>query len=267
MATFVIGDIHANLAALKDLLAQITPQLQEDDTLVFLGDYIDRGPDARGCVDRILDLREETAARVVTLMGNHEDWLLRSLNDPTRHSWLLGMEAFDTIESYSHSVAERLRKELEEAGPRLLTERVALPYELLIEAMSREHINFFRRLHPYHRSADALCVHAGLDPSVMDVSEQSPDVLLWGDDQFPDGYLGDELVVYGHRGDALVDDTGWPRPRIGERTAGLDTISKGVLTAIRLPGMEVVQSRRHGGTSNKALHQPKRGVENAPRRP
>jgi serine/threonine protein phosphatase 1 len=247
MATFVIGDIHANLAALSDVLEQIAPRLQEDDTLVFLGDYIDRGPDSRGCVERILELRERTVAKVVTLLGNHEEWLLRSLNDSTRHSWLLGMEAFETIESYSRRAAERLREALEEAGPRLLTERVALPYELLIEAMPREHISFFVGLDLYHRTPNALCVHAGLDPSIADVTRQPREALLWGADGFPDGYLGDEVVAYGHWGDAVVDESGWPLPRIGQRTVGLDSISKGVLTAIRLPGMEVVQSRRHGG--------------------
>jgi hypothetical protein len=49
MATFVIGDIHGNLPALTDLLGQVEPLLTRDDTLVFLGDYIDRGPDSRGC--------------------------------------------------------------------------------------------------------------------------------------------------------------------------------------------------------------------------
>jgi len=247
MATFAVGDIHGNLAALNDVLEQITPLLQAHDTLVFLGDYIDRGPDARGCVEQILGLRKEPRARVVTLMGNHEEWLLRSLADPTRHSWLMGMEAFETIESYSPGAAERLREALEDAGPRLLTERVTLPYELLLEAMPAEHADFFRNLDLYHRTPDALCVHAGLDPSIADINRQSRESLLCGAEGFPDGYLGDELVVYGHWGDAILDESGWPQPRFRGRTIGLDTISKGVLTAIRLPEMKVIQSRRSEG--------------------
>jgi serine/threonine protein phosphatase 1 len=47
------------------------------DTIVFLGDYIDRGPDSRACIDATLDFRGRSAARVVCLRGNHEDWLLR----------------------------------------------------------------------------------------------------------------------------------------------------------------------------------------------
>ena len=47
MPTYAIGDIHGNLAALDDLLSRVVPELQPADTLVFLGDYIDRGPDSR----------------------------------------------------------------------------------------------------------------------------------------------------------------------------------------------------------------------------
>ena len=94
MATIAIGDIHGNAKALQDLLGQLAAELTAADTVVFLGDYIDRGPDSRGCIERILQFRAGTVAKVVTLAGNHEDWLLRSLSDPTRHSWILGMDAF-----------------------------------------------------------------------------------------------------------------------------------------------------------------------------
>jgi serine/threonine protein phosphatase 1 len=245
MATFVIGDIHGNLVALNDLLQQVTPLLGRDDTLVFLGDYLDRGPDARGCVDRILDLQRRTAANVATLLGNHEDWFLRSLRDPTRHSWLLGMEALATVRSYSTRVAEQLQAAMAEAGPHLLTERIALPYDLLREAMPAAHIEFFESLRLYHRTPEALCVHAGLDPAISDISQQPREAMLWGTDDFVEAYAGKELVVYGHRNDTIVDSSGWPQPRIGKCTIGLDTIASGVLTAIRLPEMQVIQSARY----------------------
>ena len=54
MATVAVGDIHGNLLALDDLLNKVLPTLARDDTLVFLGDYIDRGPDSRGCLERII---------------------------------------------------------------------------------------------------------------------------------------------------------------------------------------------------------------------
>ena len=57
MSTYAIGDIHGNLEALDSLLAQIEPELKTEDTVVLLGDYIDRGPNSKGCIERILQLR------------------------------------------------------------------------------------------------------------------------------------------------------------------------------------------------------------------
>jgi serine/threonine protein phosphatase 1 len=88
VATFAIGDIHGHLEALVDLLGQIVPLVQPDDTVVFLGDYVDRGPDSKGCIDAILRLKRTLPGRVVCLKGNHEDWLLATRQDHRKHSWL-----------------------------------------------------------------------------------------------------------------------------------------------------------------------------------
>ncbi len=68
MSTIAIGDIHGNLHALDDLLTRVTTELGSDDTVAFLGDYIDRGPDSKGCIERILDFRRTSKARVVALL-------------------------------------------------------------------------------------------------------------------------------------------------------------------------------------------------------
>lgn len=244
MATVAIGDIHGNRRALDDLLLKMQPELQAEDTVVFLGDYIDRGPDAKGCIDRILEFRAAVSATVVTLLGNHEDWLLRSLTDPTRHSWVLGMEAFDTIASYSRTAALELRAALEAAGPRLLAERVRLPYELFFDSLPPSHLDFFRALQPYLRTTAAVCVHGGLDPAIRALEQQPREAFLWGTDDFVESYRGPDLVVYGHWGDAAINSAGWPEPRIGAHTVGIDSIAHGVLTAIRLPERHVWQSGR-----------------------
>ena len=83
MATFAIGDIHGWRPPLDELLATLRPRLTPDDTVVFLGDYIDRGDDVKGCIDAVLAFKREAAARVVCLVGNHEEWLLRAMVDPT----------------------------------------------------------------------------------------------------------------------------------------------------------------------------------------
>jgi serine/threonine protein phosphatase 1 len=97
MSLIAIGDIHGNIRALDDLLERVLPELSGGDTLVFLGDYIDRGPNVRECVDRIIELQERSGFSVITLLGNHEDWMLKSYRDHTAHSWIVGMESFETI--------------------------------------------------------------------------------------------------------------------------------------------------------------------------
>lgn len=244
MATIAIGDVHGNIAALDDLLEQVARHLTADDAVVFLGDYIDRGPSSKACIDRILEFRSGSDAQVVTLLGNHEDWLLRTLRDPMRHSWLLGMEAFETIASYSPAAVIELRRAAKEAGARLFTERIALPYDAFFSCVPRTHVAFFEALVPYHQTSEAIYVHGGFDPKVT-LEQQPTSAFVWGTNDFLDSYDGDEMVVYGHWGNAVVDAGGWPRPCVGTRTIGIDTISHGVLTAVSLPDGRFFQSRRH----------------------
>jgi len=245
VSTIAVGDIHGNAKALDDLLCRLEARLTAGDSVGFLGDYIDRGPDSCGCIERLLGFRAATPATVVTLMGNHEDWLLRSLEDPTRHSWILGMEAFPTIASYSVDAARRLRAAIEELGPRVVTERNRLRYDLFSSVLPDEHLRFLRELKLFHRDGDTVFVHGGLDPSRGPVEAQDRQPLLWGTDAFPGAYDGSDLVVYGHRDDAVLDDRGWPQPRFSDSTIGVDSISHGVLTAIALPGRRILQSARH----------------------
>jgi len=88
-------------------------------------------------------------------------------------------------------------------------------------------------------------VHGGLDPLVPRLEDQAVDALTWGTNGFPDSYRGTDMVVYGHWNNADVDSQGWPRPRFLGRTIGLDTISHGVLSALRLPDRRLFQSARH----------------------
>jgi serine/threonine protein phosphatase 1 len=244
MATVAIGDIHGNLGSLEDLLSRVVPEMRPAGTLVFLGDYIDRGPDSKGCVERILRLKSEAAFQVVTLMGNHEQWMLRSLRDPMRHSWLVGMEAMDTVQSYSAEAAQILTRAMGEYGARLFLYKVALPYEAFFDAMPAEHLRFFEGLVPCHRTPDVVCAHAGADLN-GEIDPSEVDVHVWGPLGFPEDYEGNDAVVYGHHDNGVVDGEGSVRPCIGvNRTYGIDTISHGVLTAMRFPDGKVWQSGR-----------------------
>lgn len=253
MATVAIGDVHGNLNALEDLLAKVLPTLTRRDVVVFLGDYIDKGPDVPGCIDRIIRLREQAPCTVVTLMGNHEHSMLRTWNDPTSHSWIW-IGGFETIQSYSADAAAALQAEMEAAGPRLITEKPPLPYHLFFERMPPAHQAFFRALKPYHETDDVLCVHAGIDPDGGPIDLRGLEALLWGKDDFPDQYRGARSVVYGHWENPMEDETGWPWPRIqGNRTYGIDTISRGILTALRFPDGEIIQSKKHTVDSSRQV--------------
>jgi serine/threonine protein phosphatase 1 len=245
VSSIAIGDIHGNLEALNDLLAQIEPTVMKGDTVIFLGDYIDRGPDSRGCIERILRLRAESSATIVTLCGNHEDWLLETMRDHTRHSWLLAMEVFPTIESYSPEAAQALKQAMRDLGPRALREESAeLPYDLFFDAMPESHVEFLTGLELYHQNQDGVFVHAGLDVDVADLEQQSRFALLMGTAEFIERYAGPPVVVYGHRNNAVMRD-GWPHPRVTQWTIGIDSSKHGVLTAVRLPDGSVAQSARY----------------------
>ena len=245
MATIAIGDIHGVRSALDDVLAQVRSEADDDDVVVFLGDYIDRGPDSRGCIDAILKFRDESAATVSCLRGNHEDWLSHTEHDYSRHSWLLGMDGLSTVRSYSANAEAALRSAMGEAGVRLFVDRVSLPYETFFAAMPEKHRSFFATLALYVETADCICTHAGLNPSVLRLADQPDESFIWGHATFPDEYSGELPIVYGHLNNAQLDSRGWPQPRVIGNTIGIDTIAHGVLTAIRLPDRRLFQSKRY----------------------
>ncbi len=161
MGTVAVGDVHGNSAALSDLLDRLVPDLTRDDCSVFLGDYIDRGSDTKGCIDQILQFQDTSPGPVITLMGNHEGWLLRTYQDRTRHLWILGMEAFETMRSYSQQAETALRAVLDRASASLFMDRVRLPYEIFLDQMPAQHLSFLKNLTAFRGStaARAGCAH------------------------------------------------------------------------------------------------------------
>ncbi|MGH7856911.1 MAG: metallophosphoesterase family protein, partial [Candidatus Binatia bacterium] len=97
---FAVGDIHGCVDELCAVLDAIEPAA--GDTVVFVGDYVDRGPSPRGVIERLIELRDSSGARCVFLKGNHEDMFLAWLGEPGRHgdAFLLNGGRI-TLESYS----------------------------------------------------------------------------------------------------------------------------------------------------------------------
>jgi serine/threonine protein phosphatase 1 len=97
--TFAIGDIHGCLTALDTLLNVLSPA--EDDQLIFLGDYVDRGPDSRGVIERMIELSRRP--KFVALCGNHDVWMVRAAQEESWfRSWIRnGVGGMQTLQSYS----------------------------------------------------------------------------------------------------------------------------------------------------------------------
>jgi diadenosine tetraphosphatase ApaH/serine/threonine PP2A family protein phosphatase len=170
--------------------------------------------------------------------------MLRTYHDYSRHSWILGMDAFAMIRSYSPDAAATLADAIGDLGPRVVLDHASLPYEVFFDMVPPEHMKFLASLRTFLRMPEAVCVHGGLDPTGGRAEEQEVEHLLWGADGFPAQYGGDDRIVYGHAANPVFDGEGWPRPRILGRTYGLDTIGQGVLTALRLPDAAVERLSR-----------------------
>jgi serine/threonine protein phosphatase 1 len=96
MRTIAIGDVHGCLTALQTLLSIIDPQ--PEDTIVFLGDYVDRGPDSAGVIEEVLNLQKKS--NVVALKGNHEVTMLAAGESSQQWHFWMRMGGKQTLQSY-----------------------------------------------------------------------------------------------------------------------------------------------------------------------
>jgi len=129
----VVGDIHGNLAALDGLLSRIATRAE---VTVFVGDYINRGPDGRGVLDRLIDMRSP----VIHLAGNHEIGLLRFLDGDSLQNFLQ-IGGAPTVRSFL---------------PDLPARHIAAAFR---KQLTGRYEGFLRSLTPYHCSADLLVTH------------------------------------------------------------------------------------------------------------
>src|SRR3954468_2069366 len=185
MRTFVIGDVHGRGAQLANLLDML-PRDRAEDRLIFLGDLIDRGFDAPGCVEQVMQLCKEDPERVVCLRGNHEQMLLDFI-DGSSDIWISTVTGGEqTYEQYTgRALTDRNDAELNEAR------------QLVAAKVPDDHLNFFRRLPYFHEDEYALYVHAGLDQG-KHPRDSKPQSLLWlRDMEFYKNYRG-KPCVFGH---------------------------------------------------------------------
>ena len=238
MRTFVVGDIHGRCAQLLNLLDML-PRDPETDTLVLLGDLIDRGADAPGCVSHVMKLCQENPERVICLRGNHEQMLMDFL-DGHSNLWLTPVVGGEkTFEQYTgQSIRVDSEKDLDEMR------------ELFAQVFPAEQLAFLDELPFYYEDEFALYVHAGLDEG-KHPSESSPMSLLWlRDMDFYKNYRG-KPCVFGHTPTPLLPLRG----RLGRHgiyishsAIGLDTgyNHQSPLSCLSLPDFNLYQTYADG---------------------
>jgi serine/threonine protein phosphatase 1 len=239
--TYVIGDVHGERALLARILSEL-PFVGPGDALVFLGDYLDRGPDSRGVVELLRRLPEQTAGEVVCLRGNHEDALLKVI-DAKDPSFLIppGNGVLATFTSFTERAPLPDLGALDRAGMDAFFDAGSwLPPAV---------VAWMRALPLWHRDEHATYVHAGLEGegTVWSPPEQSdPRSLLWQrEPDFFAGYEGPRLV-FGHTPveDLPPAEKGRTSPWRRGPLHGLDTGAGkgGPLSCLELPSGRLIQA-------------------------
>lgn len=204
-----IGDIHGCSAALDAVLNAVDPK--PDDIIVTLGDYVDRGNDSKGVIERLIELGRR--CQLKPLMGNHEEMMVGvMLDNHPPYRWLQ-FGGVETLDSYGFS------------GD--------------MSVIPESHRNFFRSLLPYFESEDVFFVHANYNPKVP-LDRQTPNSLRWQKltEVVPPPHMNGKLAIVGHTHD-----------RGGEifsvrHLICLDTYcyGGGWLTAMEFPSREIWQA-------------------------
>ncbi len=214
---YAVGDIHGCADLLDGLLEKIDKDARGIDNarLIFLGDYVDRGPDSKGVLDRLIKLKAGKQD-CVFLKGNHEAIMLDFLADPGEMLHWLDWGGEETLLSYG--LQGVLRRSAEDLG------------EALREAMPAAHVDFLRTLQLTHIEGDYLFVHAGLRPGVR-LEDQAEEDLLWIRGLFHNAAPQERpahVVVHGHQPLRKPLNAGW---RIDVDTGACWS---GALTAVAL---------------------------------
>jgi serine/threonine protein phosphatase 1 len=173
MRVLAIGDIHGCLAPLNQLLDWVKPT--GDDLLVTLGDYVDRGPDSKGVLDRLIELKRHL--NLVCLRGNHEQMMVDGvLGGRADLKMWLGVGGVETLASYG----------------------IAPGRDETLDAIPRGHWDFLHDdLADYHETEHFIFAHATVLPD-HDMPDQPDYALLW--EFLPDAmrHHSGKTVICGH---------------------------------------------------------------------
>jgi serine/threonine protein phosphatase 1 len=179
---WVIPDIHGNSRTLQALIEQqIKPS--RSDKLIFLGDYIDRGPDAKGVIDFIIDLQQDEYD-IITLKGNHEDFLLRTFDNETTQKNIFGI-----------TYRNKLKKEWFKYGGKETLKSFGVSD---VHEIPESYIHWMRDLEYYTESDSFILVHAGLNFELDDPFEDVHAMMWIKDFKVIPEKIGFKKVIHGH---------------------------------------------------------------------
>jgi len=222
---YAIGDIHGRADLLDELLAMIDADNSARGPsrirLIFLGDLIDRGPDSKQVVERVMDVKARYPETHI-LLGNHEEVFLQALRTGSLGAlrYALRIGADTTIQSYGVTGPEYLRASIEQL------------LDLSQAAVPESHLAFMDDFEDMVFVGDYLFVHAGVRPD-QPLDRQKISDLRWIRDDFLN-YRGtlEKIVVHGH---SISDEVEVTSHRIGIDTGAY---ASGVLTAMGFEGSE-----------------------------
>ncbi len=188
MRHFVIGDIHGCLKSLKNLVKYLEAQgLGPRDTIITLGDYIDRGPDTKGVIDYLIDLKKKY--RVICLKGNHEELMEYARESKQDLEFWIENGGQVTLDSFG---VDNVKK------------------------ISGKYWDFIISCFQYHETSHHIFVHAGLKSNVP-LNRQHPNILFWQRLRDSKAHMSGKTVICGHS----PQDSGVPI-NLGH-TIGIDT--------------------------------------------
>ena len=223
---WAVGDIHGRLDLLQPvvehMIADTAASNSERTTVVFLGDYIDRGPDSRGVIQYLSGLPTGSGIEWRFLKGNHEEAMLDFLEDPTTGPTWCEYGGDATLASYGLCLPQMRHKP--EAWAHLSAD--------LDHKVSRVERDFLEGLELSLSAGDYFFAHAGARPGIA-LADQSDRDLMWIRNSFLDSEVEfDKVVVHGHTPTTNV--------HLDHRRIGVDTkaYESGVLTALRMAGAE-----------------------------
>lgn len=216
---YIVGDIHGQLSKLLKLMNTIEKEISDNDTMIFLGDYIDRGKDSYSVIEYLSGLSGKY--KICFLKGNHEDMFMKYYTTGKGYDLYMINGGMATITSYKKALGE-----------------MRLP---------EKHKKFFNSLNLFYEGDDFIAVHAGLRPVYAGPANQDHEDILWiREDFFLADFRWDKTIIFGHTPTPTINNSERVYSDIKRNIIGIDTgamYEDSPLTCLRWPDKKIFQAR------------------------